>query len=694
MERVPERPKGPDCKSGGQPSGVRLPPLSHRGYACSVFCAFKWLAAAAPIMLNKDNDTIVTQHRDAYSFPQYQRYNSYGFKSYGPFQAEMPKQSLYREILPEWSPYRENMVLPSTTGLESLSFEDKVRFLYSVNNFLGASFRPMALDTPIKTYAHSALDNPIISGKFRSEYEHDALLRAQQIFLDSDKFSPETFAELRRVADKTFFLQKFTEWDFFMDPIGWRHALQSTAWLENVDGISQNAWGLKFVADKGLGLEYMIRANRSTRLVDRVAFWTIDFITTLADFVFISFYNNQYRDWIVSRFSLLYQPRHELGINQSATAGGCGMSSGLDPMREDPGNYVLDLDVHMTVLSKVSDYATVLNLAYFAGTIPALSEWWYYGSIVVDRTALSASIAVLFVLLFGLVAATILPFSIVRTPVQYAAVFELIGLCVASLFALFGLMWYDPIGQIIAVLSIIISSCEFIVLLSQSLGAVRRVGRPILSVAVLWGLDFGAIKSAVGSLTLASLWSSTVSTIAGASSYVMYVPVVVAFGVPAVGSVLLLSAMWDNYLYAITVRAAFPVHGERYAYEDYPLSNLGSDKVHDHVAAIAQTRHAFEYVLGDVDSIAQSVALVTKYGTISVAGTDTATPYGTFIPVVFGAFVFMLVVFALLLTIFSSKTKWSDFRDATTQYECGSEQTALRVTPLTALSFFRLLLIF
>lgn len=73
------------------------------------------------------------------------------------------------------------------------------------------------------------------------------------------------------------------------------------------------------------------------------------------------------------------------------------MSSGLDPMREDPGNYVLDLDVHMSVLAKVSDYATALNLAYFAGTIPALSEWWYSGSILLDKTALSASIAVLFV---------------------------------------------------------------------------------------------------------------------------------------------------------------------------------------------------------------------------------------------------------------------------------------------------------
>lgn len=296
--------------------------------------------------------------------------------------------------------------------------------------------------------------------------------------------------------------------------------------------------------------------------------------------------------------------------------------------------------------------------------------------------------------MFSLVAVVILPSSIVRTPVQYAAAFELIGLCVASLFALFGLLWYDPIGQIIALLSIIISSCEFIVLLSQSIGSVRRAGHPVLSVAILWGLGLSVDNTAVS-----STWFSLVSAASFVSGYTAYTvglcaPLVVTVGVPAIGSVLFLSVLWENYLYATAVNGTFPVYGERYAYEPYPLANSGSDKVHERVAALARTRHAFENVVGDIDSIAQSVALVTKYDTIPVTGTDTAAPYGIFIPIIFGAFAFMLVVFVSLLVVFSSKIRWVDLRDAATQYECGSEQTAARVTPLTALSFFRLLLIF
>lgn len=222
-------------------------------------------------MLNEDR-SIVTEHQNTASCPEYRFYTHYNYSDYVPIQAELPIRPEFREILPEWS-CRGKLVLPSTTGLEAMPFEDKVRFLYSMNTFLGVSFRPMGQDIPTKTYVHSALDNPTIDVDSIPNYERAALLRAQQLFLEPEAFSPESFAELRRVAKQSFFAQKFYEYDYFMDPAGLKDMVHGSNWLSNREGVDRLSPVLKYMYRENLGLRSMWRAIQTTAWSDLWRFW-------------------------------------------------------------------------------------------------------------------------------------------------------------------------------------------------------------------------------------------------------------------------------------------------------------------------------------------------------------------------------------------------------------------------------------
>lgn len=53
------------------------------------------------------------------------------FKSF----VTLPNRGIEREYLPDFSGVRRYTMLPTSTGLDAMSFEDQVRFIYSVNSF-------------------------------------------------------------------------------------------------------------------------------------------------------------------------------------------------------------------------------------------------------------------------------------------------------------------------------------------------------------------------------------------------------------------------------------------------------------------------------------------------------------------------------------------------------------------------------
>lgn len=332
-----------------------------------------------------------------------------------------------------------------------------------------------------------------------------------------------------------------------------------------------------------------------------------------------------------------------------------------------------------------------------------------------DRSITGAAAGVLCVILFSLIAAVLISSRSGRPLVQYAAMLELVGLCVASLCAVVGLSWYDPIGQILAFIATVISSCEFTILLAQSVRASRRSGRPVFAVVCLFlSVQTGSVESVtwwsyvIRPVTTAASFVATFiysiptrafSAVLGTPAYIyssicLYGPGLVMYGVPTFGVVLFLSAAWSNFDFSSKTYSAYPIYGERLRGATIPKSNAGSDAVHEIAADLTQQRHLFLSQIGNSSTTARNIGLIDKTDNIFARGVSASTQYGTIIPIFFTILLLLVFIFALLLVIFSTRIRWIDFKDAASQYECGSEQLHARVTPVTAGSFFRMLVVF
>lgn len=104
------------------------------------------------------------------------------------------------------------------------------------------------------------------------------------------------------------------------------------------------------------------------------------------------YYDVFYRN---SRFDRLSNSYFKQPDMTRATTGGCGVQTTIEPMKEDPGNYVMDLDVYLLSLGGVSEYSRILGLSFFSGRLPALSEWWSFGGILGDRSITGGAVVVL-----------------------------------------------------------------------------------------------------------------------------------------------------------------------------------------------------------------------------------------------------------------------------------------------------------
>jgi NADH:ubiquinone oxidoreductase subunit 3 (subunit A) len=216
----------------------------------------------------------------------------------------------------------------------------------------------------------------------------------------------------------------------------------------------------------------------------------------------------------------------------------------------------------------------------------------------------------------------------------------------------------------------------------------------------MFTIDFGigglwtSIKGLSWSSTIEylNLWASSVPYYV--STAVLYAPTILAYGLPAVGAVYFMSVIMANYNYAVTTRSPYPLYGERHQFEHIPTSNVGSEAVHKLAKNFSYHREQFLNAAGDINMSTRTIGLVNKDGITGFNLVEPAAPYGIFVPVALASAVLLCVVFTLLLVIFSSKMRWSDFRDATSQYECGAEQVYIHMSPHTTVSFFRLLVVF
>jgi len=126
-----------------------------------------------------------------------------------------------------------------------------------------------------------------------------------------------------------------------------------------------------------------------------------------------------------------------------------------------------------------------------------------------------------------------------------------------------------------------------------------------------------------------------------------------------------------------------------------PKSPDGSNAVHDIVADLSTHRRMFSPVFGNTSFPPTSAELLRGSGDTDVFSTSAAIlQYGSIGSTLFTAVILLSVVFIALLFVISSKVRWSDFKEAGTQYECGADQTTSRISPAVLAGFFRLLAIF
>jgi hypothetical protein len=126
-----------------------------------------------------------------------------------------------------------------------------------------------------------------------------------------------------------------------------------------------------------------------------------------------------------------------------------------------------------------------------------------------------------------------------------------------------------------------------------------------------------------------------------------------------------------------------------------PYSFEGSDRVHKILADLSVDRRLFSPVFGGTEfNNSGSPQLLHTAGTELFTQSNVVPQYGFIGAAFFGSLFLIFAVFIILLFIFSSKTRWSDLRGPGSQYECGADQTTVRVSPAVAVAFFRLLVVF
>lgn len=252
----------------------------------------------------------------------------------------LPTRDVERDYIPEFSEVRRHFMLPTSTGLDAMSFEDQVRFIYSTNSFLGGGFRPIGRNEGFVTLVHSALDNRPFSPQ--DWYINEALNRAQELFLKPENFTPESLSELRRIADKYRIFQKYQEYEYWLDLAGWKYKLDKVGMLD-VETLSHHGAGTFDVynePDRTFPYGVLLGTTwRGGSLPFILKSCLLDFGATIADWAFIWFHDKFYR---LSRFDRLSTMYYKLPEVSRATQGGCGIQTTVEPMKEDPGNYVMD----------------------------------------------------------------------------------------------------------------------------------------------------------------------------------------------------------------------------------------------------------------------------------------------------------------------------------------------------------------
>jgi len=251
------------------------------------------------------------------------------------FDPKEPEGSIY---IPELNPTL-NQFVHSPADFDSLPFEDRVRLLYTSNAFNGFGYRPGLSIATHYPYVHCALDNPydILDINAFPHY-YQGVCAARSLLEAPEAYTPEEFAELRRVADKTSLYHRITSYEHFFRATNIGFLLRGFSFIDMLNPwtpINNYTTTLPrpFLLD---GLReytpWVIRhasayANVRLPLLTRLVWYAADWTAVLADWFFFPFYELFYKNSSFDRASPIYDPRKP----SRSMSGGCGFGTSAEP---------------------------------------------------------------------------------------------------------------------------------------------------------------------------------------------------------------------------------------------------------------------------------------------------------------------------------------------------------------------------
>jgi len=182
-------------------------------------------------------------------------------------------------------------------------------------------------------------------------------------------------------------------------------------------------------------------------------------------------------------------------------------------------------------MEDISDFTRSTFISYFFGTAGPMENWFILGGLFLQKGSFNFSVVLLLIIFFSLLGLVFIMPATGGSFVQYSSIFELMSLSLACLFALFGASWYDPFGQVMSFIIVVISACEFIILLAQSTVSFGKAAYPGMSVFV-FAVPFGSsVHSCLMYFYESSI--SVYSTVAGTA--VVWGSAVLPYTVPVCG---------------------------------------------------------------------------------------------------------------------------------------------------------------
>jgi hypothetical protein len=319
---------------------------------------------------------------------------------------------------------------------------------------LGYRYQPGGELNPLITYVQTILDQPALN--YTKEFEDYALARAEAIIYDREDFSREERTELNRVVDRIGIWNKVIDYGIYEDVF---KTYTTVTKLSDTRLAGLMPEGLNWF-ERTFGIPYaVIKMHKIARSqytsTEQLLARLLAYTASLFGYLIGLPYRYCFRNTPLDPSSTFYFPPAKVQI----MSGGCGMSTAVQPMSEDPSSYFSDVDVYLKTLEYSYGYGNAVWGKFFQ-LLSTYNPAYLMPDIVFD-------IKIREFLIVGALALTLLPICFYKqmTNISIIVLAETSTVLVVAVFILNSIVQYSPVGLVVALTLVLYFICEFCLLL-------------------------------------------------------------------------------------------------------------------------------------------------------------------------------------------------------------------------------------